>query len=64
MVRACSGEVVIRHHRYPRVQLRDSVPALIKKCARAGRCRRVPGPAAPGFPKAGEPMRIGRLIGR
>src|SRR5438093_3098741 len=31
MVRANQGEVVIRHHRYPRVQLRDFVPLLIKK---------------------------------
>ena len=66
MVRACEGEVVIRHHRYPRVHLRDFVPLLIKKCGPQGRSlpMGVAGPAAPGFPKAGEPMRIGRLIGR
>src|SRR5262249_22624959 len=66
MVRACSGEVVIRHHRYPRVQLRDFVPALIKRCGPQGRAlpTGVAGPAAPGFPKAGEAMRGGRLVGR
>ncbi len=66
MVRASQGEVVIRHHRYPRVQLRDFVPLLIKKGGAQGRPlpTGVPGPAAPGFPKAGERMKIGRLIGR
>ena len=66
MVRACQGEVVIRHHRYPRVQVRDFVPSLLKKCGPQGRPlpSGVPGPSAPGFPKAGEPMKIGRLIGR
>ena len=66
MVRACQGEVVIRHHRYPHVELRDFVPLLIKKCGPQG--RPLPtgnaGPSAPGFPKPGEPMKIGRLIGR
>jgi TPP-dependent 2-oxoacid decarboxylase len=66
MVRACQDEVLIRHHRYPRVQLRDFVPLLIKKCGAQGRAlpSGTPGPTAPGFPKAGEPMKIGRLIGR
>jgi TPP-dependent 2-oxoacid decarboxylase len=66
MVRASQGEVVIRHHRYPRVQLRDFVPLLIKKGGPQGRPlpTGIPGPAAPGFPKPGEPMKIGRLIGR
>lgn len=66
MVRACQGEVIIRHHRYPRVQLRDYVPLLVKKCGPQGRPlpTGVPGPSAPGFPRAGEPMKIGRLIGR
>jgi TPP-dependent 2-oxoacid decarboxylase len=66
MVRANQGEVVIRHHRYPGVQLRDFVPLLIKKGGPQGRPlpTGIPGPAAPGFPKAGEPMKIGRLIGR
>jgi TPP-dependent 2-oxoacid decarboxylase len=66
MVRASQGEVVIRHHRYPRVQLRDFVPLLIKKCGPQGRSlpTGTPGPTAAGFPKAGEPMKIGRLIGR
>ena len=58
--------MVIRHHRYPRVHLRDFVPLLIKKCGPQGRSlpMGVPGPAAPGFPKSGEPTRVGRLIGR
>jgi len=66
MVRACQGEVVIRHHRYPHVELRDFVPLLIKKCGPQGRALAVgnPGPAAPGFPKSGEAMKIGRLVGR
>ena len=66
MVRACQGEVVIRHHRYPRVQLRDFVPLLIKQCGPQGRPLPVgtPGPTAAGFPKTGESMKIGRLIGR
>jgi TPP-dependent 2-oxoacid decarboxylase len=66
MVRACQGEVVIRHHRYPHVELRDFVPLLIKKCGPQGRPLPSgnPGPSAPGFPTAGEPMKIGRLIGR
>lgn len=66
MVRASQGEVVIRHHRYPRVQLRDFVPLLMKKCGPQGRSlpAGIPGPSAPGFPRAGEPMKIGRLIGR
>jgi indolepyruvate decarboxylase len=66
MVRACQDEVVIRHHRYPRVQLRDFVPLLIKKCGPQGRplAKGTPGPEAPGFPRAGEPMKTGRLIGR
>jgi alpha-keto-acid decarboxylase len=66
MVRACQGEVVIRHHRYPHVELRDFVPLLIKKCGPQGRPLALgnPGPAAPGFPKPCEPMKIGRLVGR
>lgn len=66
MVRASQGEVVIRHHRYPRVQLRDFVPSLIKKCGPQGRGlpSGTPGPNAAGFPKAGAAMTIGRLIGR
>jgi len=66
MVRASQGEVVIRHHRYPRVQLRDFVPLLMKKCGPQGRSlpTGTPGPTAAGFPRAGEPMKIGRLIGR
>jgi len=66
MVRASQGEVMIRHHRYPRVRLRDFVPLLIKKCGPQGRSRPagIPGPTAAGFPKTGEPMQIGRLIGR
>src|SRR6185295_10123376 len=66
MVRACQDEVIIRHHRYPKVQLRDFVPLLMKQCGPQGREQPIgtPGPAAPDFPRAGEAMKIGRLIGR
>jgi indolepyruvate decarboxylase len=66
MVRANQGEVVIRHHRYPKVHLRDFVPLLIKKCGPQGRPRPtgIPGPEAPEFPKRGARMTIGRLVGR
>jgi TPP-dependent 2-oxoacid decarboxylase len=66
MVRASQGEVMIRHHRYPRVQLRDFVPLLLKKCGPQGRPlpNGIPGPTAPGFPEGGAPMKISRLIGR
>ena len=66
MVRASQGEVMIRHHHYPRVQLRDFLRELIAKAAptAAEFPPGVPGPTAEGFPKPGVPMTIGRLIGR
>ncbi|MGH7899233.1 MAG: thiamine pyrophosphate-dependent enzyme, partial [Candidatus Binatia bacterium] len=66
MVRANQGEVVIRHHRYPNVHLRDFVPLLIKKCGPQGRplATGIAGPSAPEFPRPGARMSIGRLIGR
>lgn len=66
MVRACQGEVMIRHHRYPRILLKDFVGELIGRC-RPYRDAFPPaseGPSAPGFPRKGEPMSVGRLIGR
>ncbi len=66
MVRASQNEVVIRHHRYAQVSLRDFLVALAETAPQlsvvwpeAG-C----GPTAPGFPEAGRPMSTARLIGR
>jgi indolepyruvate decarboxylase len=66
MVRASQGEVMIRHHRYPRVQLRDFLRALIQRCPQRSEPfpPGVPGPSAPGFPERGRPMSVARLIGR
>lgn len=66
MVRASQGEVVIRHHRYPRVQLKDFVAELIRRCRPYLEAfpPGIVGPSAPGFPRTGEPMSVGRLIGR
>jgi alpha-keto-acid decarboxylase len=66
MVRAAQGEVVIRHHRYARVWLDDFMAALTRAVTpRAEPLPELPaGPQAPGFPKAGQPMTIARLIGR
>lgn len=65
-VRASHDEVVIRHHRYPQVQLQDYVAALSKVVAcRTGKpVVRNDGPTAPEFPRLNTPMTVGRLIGR
>lgn len=65
-VRASHDEVVIRHHRYPQVQLQDFVAALSKAVAcRTGKpVVRNDGPTAPEFPRLNTPMTVGRLIGR
>lgn len=66
MVRASQGEVIIRHHRYPRVALGDFVNAL----TRAVQPRSEPLPSqppaemTPEFPVPGQPMSIARLIAR
>jgi indolepyruvate decarboxylase len=66
MVRASQDEVVIRHHRYPNVQLPDYLAALAQRVTcRTGVPPAVPpGPAADGFPAANRPMSVARLIGR
>ncbi len=66
MVRASQGEVIIRHHRYPRVTLGDFVKSLSQSVsARGESLPAIPaGPEAPGFPERGRPMSITRLIGR
>ncbi|MBI4005523.1 MAG: alpha-keto acid decarboxylase family protein [Gammaproteobacteria bacterium] len=66
MVRVAQGEVIIRHHRYPRVALGDFLYAL----AHSVHTRKESLPelppivGAPGFPEHGRPMSIARLIGR
>jgi indolepyruvate decarboxylase len=66
LVRAAQGEVNIRFHRYPRVQLGDFLVALAKKVSP----RREPLPILPVvghgevFPQGDRPMTIGRLIER
>lgn len=65
-VRASHDEVIIRHHRYPQVQLPDFVAALSNAVAcRTGKTTvRNDGPAAPEFPRLNQPMTVSRLIGR
>lgn len=66
VVRASNDEVVIRHHRFPRVYLDDYLAALATHVA----CRvgapppAPPGPSAENFPVAQQPMTVARLIGR
>jgi indolepyruvate decarboxylase len=67
MVRAAQNEVVIRHHRYPRVNLSDFVLSLARSFTT--RSAAFPGaatapPAAAGFPEPNRPMTMARLIGR
>ena len=66
MIRAAQGEVIIRHHRYPRVPLNNFLGELARSVKR--RTDKLPdisaGPEAPGFPEKRRPMTIARLIGR
>lgn len=67
MIRAAHGEVSVRHHRYPRVELGDFLSHLSR--AIEPRQRGWPGidttgPHAAGFPEAGRVMSVQRLIGR
>jgi indolepyruvate decarboxylase len=68
MVRASQDEVVIHHHRYPRVSLNDYVTALAERlpaCARAPAAAVAvePEEGLP-FPQPAAPIRVERLIGR
>jgi TPP-dependent 2-oxoacid decarboxylase len=66
LVRASGDEVFIRHHRYPKVYLRDFLKALheVLPVLDAPMPAREEEPAAPDFPAAGRPMTMARLIGR
>ncbi len=65
MVRAAQGEVVIRHHRYPKVLLGEFLAALAGQApSRPRRAVIAPWPESPGFPETGRPMTTARLIGR
>lgn len=66
MIRASGNEVFIRHHRYPRVSLRDFVqaltdvlPVLPEQAAVAEM-----GPSAPDFPRPQTPITVERLVAR
>jgi indolepyruvate decarboxylase len=66
LVRAAGSEVFIRHHRYPKVRLRDFVTALqealpVLEVPGPGR---EPVPALADFPAAGRPMTMERLVAR
>lgn len=67
MVRAAKGDVVIRHHRYPWVQLGDFLNGLTT-ALKAGKNEwpgiDTTGPRAEGFPEKGRKMTVKRLIGR
>lgn len=65
MVRAVGGEVMIHHHRYPRVRLGDFIAELAKR-AQPVASRAVPSLAPPleGFPQPGRAISISRLIAR
>lgn len=66
LIRASQDEVVIRHHRYPRVYLRDFLQALIQAVNKPlGHWPEpVSGPRAEDFPLPQRPLTVGRLIGR
>jgi indolepyruvate decarboxylase len=68
LVRAAQGEVHIRYHRYPRVQLGDFISGLAGKVT-SRRQEPSPGPVGsvdplPAFPKKDQPMTTARLIQR
>lgn len=67
MVHAAHGEVIIRHHRYPRIQLGDFLTQLTARIqAGTGDWPEIDtaGPRADGFPDQGRKMTVNRLIGR
>jgi indolepyruvate decarboxylase len=66
MVRASGDEVFIRHHRYPKVYLRDFVQALYEAAPIHGRSLPAfESEAAPlDFPKPNQAITVTRLIGR
>lgn len=66
MVRVAQGEVVIRHHRYPKLAVGDFMSALVRSVKpRKEALPEVPQMLmAPGFPERGRKMSIARLIGR
>ncbi len=66
VVRASNDEIVIRHHRFPRVYLDDYLSELAKRVVcRVGAPPKVPsGPSADQFPVAKQAMNVARLIGR
>jgi TPP-dependent 2-oxoacid decarboxylase len=66
-VRASQNEVVIRHHRYPQIALKDFLQALAQAVTpHPGGAWPEPtaGATAPGFPQPGRAMTVARLIGR
>jgi alpha-keto-acid decarboxylase len=65
MVRASHDEVVIGHHRYPRVRLADFLAQLsLTAPARSAPLPMEPILEAPGFPEKDRRLSIARLIGR
>ena len=66
MIRASQGEVIIRHHRYTNVYLRDYIPTLAAKLQPTQ--RQTPDPLSwsqtEEFPHPGRPMTVARLIER
>jgi TPP-dependent 2-oxoacid decarboxylase len=66
MVRASQGEVIIQHHRYPRVFLGDFLTALGERFTARAEMESIPAPAseASDFPAAGRPITVARLIAR
>lgn len=64
IVRASQGEVIIHHHRYPRVWLGDFLTALVAKVQRSSRAPEPRAPTFPSSPAKERPMTIARLIER
>ncbi|QSA97710.1 alpha-keto acid decarboxylase family protein [Methylococcus sp. EFPC2] len=65
IVRASQDEVVIHHHRYPRVALADFVLSLAQSAgARADAYPAAPAVPEFGFPEPNRPMAVERLIAR
>lgn len=66
IIRASQDEVIIRHHRFPQVLLRDFLQALNRAVQRPLGQWSAPitSPTNHDFPVAGQALRINRLIGR